>query len=593
MNLSPDLLALGLSGTYEGDRSNALQLGPQAFAAFIAFIGILIFVHELGHFLAAKLFDIKVVKFSLGFGPPLLSFRWGETTYQIAAVPLGGFVKMVGDNPHEDVAPQDEARAFTRAPIYQRALVALAGPLFNFLFPIVCFFAYNVVGPEVLAPEVGSVEPGQPAARAGLKAGDRIVSVDGHRTWSFQRLVELIQARPKQASQLIVERDGTLVDLEIVPDAREDRDAFGQMREIGIIGVASRRVGTRVGVVDRARAPPSVRTGDEILSVGDRPVTDLVELESALMARAGEMIEIHLARTVELGAGGLLTGQRQSPLSMTFDVPADFDGLASLGLAASDAFVRTIVPGSAADRAGIRAGDQVVSVGGQPVHHFWAFQLALAKAEAEPVDVTFRRENRLERVTMKNDAVACFNEMTGEDEVRYLPGFGVRPSGDKPDCRRVQYGEVTHANWDSSAPPRLETPRLTLAESAVEAVRQTVAVIGLVAKGLFMLLSGQISTSNVGGPLSMFGVAAAAAEQGLLQYLKMLALISVNLGLVNLLPIPILDGGHLMFCAVEAIRREPVSMRTRELASMVGLVLLFAVLVLALHNDLLRLDKLF
>ena len=183
--------------------------------------------------------------------------------------------------------------------------------------------------------------------------------------------------------------------------------------------------------------------------------------------------------------------------------------------------------------------------------------------------------------------------MTGEDEVRYLPGFGVRPSKDKMDCRALQYGEVTLANWDSSAPPRIETPRLSLAEAAVESVRQTLAVIGLVAKGLFMLLSGQISTSNVGGPLAMFGVAAAAAEQGLLQYLRMLALISVNLGLVNLLPIPILDGGHLVFCAVEAIRREPVSVRTRELASMVGLVVLFAVLVLALHNDFLRLDKLF
>ena len=574
-----------------------MQLGPQAFAAFIAFIGILIFVHELGHFLAAKLFDIKVLKFSLGFGPPLISFRWGETTYQIAAVPLGGYVKMVGDNPHDEVEPEDRDRAFTRAPIYQRALVAIAGPLFNFLFPVLCFFAYNVLGPEVLAPEVGSVEPGQPAARAGLQAGDRIVSVDGHRTWSFQRLVELIRDRPARPSVLTVERAGETLDLPIVPDVRKDRDLFGKERDIGIIGVASRRVGTRVGVVDRARAPRGIETGDKILNVGGEPVDDLVGLEAALRERAGRTVKIEVARTAALQAGALLTAQRSEPTVLEVQVPRAFESLGSVGLAVSERFVRSVVPGGAADRAGIRAEDEVVAVQGKPVHHFWAFQLALAKAEDTPVDVTIRRDGERRTLSLKSDEIACHNTMTGVDEVRYLPGFGVRPSpetpGATPECRRLQYGEVTLPNWESSAPERTETPRLTLAESAVEAVRQTISVITLVAKGLFMLLSGQISTSNVGGPLSMFGVAAAAAEQGLLQYLRMLALISVNLGLVNLLPIPILDGGHLMFCAIEAIRREPVSLRTRELASMVGLVVLFAVLVLALHNDFLRLDKLF
>ena len=371
-----------------------MQLGPQAFAAFIAFIGILIFVHELGHFLAAKLFDIKVVKFSLGFGPPLIAFKWGETVYQIAAVPLGGFVKMVGDNPHDEVDPSDEPRAFTRAPIYQRALVAIAGPLFNFLFPVICFFAYNVVGPEVLAPEVGSVEPGQPAAIAGLQAGDRIVSVDGQRTWSFQRLVELIQDRPGRPARLEVERDGERVQLEVVPEARQDRDPFGQRREVGIIGVASRRIGTRVGVVDATRAPEGLETGDAILGVGETPVTDLVELENALRSHAGRTVTLTRSRIEALEAGSLLTAQRAVPASVTVAIPDDFAGLPSIGLAPSESFVRTVVPGSAADRAGIRANDQVLSIDGRKVHHFWAFQLALAKAEDTPVRVALGRDGQ-------------------------------------------------------------------------------------------------------------------------------------------------------------------------------------------------------
>ncbi|MEM7674731.1 MAG: site-2 protease family protein, partial [Myxococcota bacterium] len=313
-----------------------MQLGAQAVAAFIVFIGVLIFVHELGHFLAAKLFDIKVLKFSLGFGPPLISFRRGETSYQIAAVPLGGYVKMLGDNPHDDVDPREASRAFTRAPIYQRAIVAIAGPLFNFLFPVICFFAYNVVGPEVLAPEVGSVEPGQPAAKAGLQAGDRIVSVDGSRTWSFERLVELIQSRPRQTASLTVQRDGRSIDLQIVPDAREDRGPFGKRRQIGIIGVSSRRVGTRIGVVDATRAPRALATGDEVLRVGDRPVTDLVELKTALRSHAGKTVELEVSRQNGLQAGGLLTAQQTELLSAKIDIPVDFKDLASLGLAPSE-----------------------------------------------------------------------------------------------------------------------------------------------------------------------------------------------------------------------------------------------------------------
>ena len=153
---------------------------PQTVAAVLAFIGMLVFVHELGHFLTAKFFDIKVLKFSLGFGPPLVAFTRGETTYQIAAIPLGGFVKMAGDNPHEEVAPEDHARSFMGAPVYQRAIVSFAGPAMNLLFPVLCFFAYNILEPEEQVAEVGTVELGTPAARAGLQRGDRILSIAGN-----------------------------------------------------------------------------------------------------------------------------------------------------------------------------------------------------------------------------------------------------------------------------------------------------------------------------------------------------------------------------------------------------------------------------
>ncbi len=569
-----------------------LRLGPEDFAAFIALLGILIFVHELGHFLVAKAFDIKVTKFSLGFWRPLVSFTWGETTYQIAAIPLGGYVKMAGDNPYEEVDSKDRDRAFTTAPIYQRALVAAAGPTANFILPVICFFAYNVLGPEVLAPEVGGIEPGTPAARAGLKPGDRFLSVDGHRVWSFERLQELIQDRPGVPVQLEVEREGEQVAVDLTTDVKTIRGDFGSKRDIGVIGVANSRNGTRIGIIDSKRAPSGLETGDQVLTVDGQRVVDINELESALRSRAGKTVPIEVARTVPVEVGALLSGEETSPVSLSLSIPESYQELAALGLASSELFVRNVVPGSPADKAGIRPGDQVVTVDGKPVRHFWAVHAALDRAEGKATELGLRRDGAVKTVRLATEPVPCFDEMKGENETRSLAGFGVRPAGKPvPTCVSLMLGEQTAAHWSSLAPLRLETPDLSLGEAAVEAVRLTVEVMALTVTGLYKMFSFQISSRNLGGPLSILGVTAQVADQGILPSLQLLALLSVNIGLINLLPIPILDGGHLLFCGIEAIRRKPLSVKAREFASMVGLLVLLGVFILAMSNDLLRLEK--
>src|SRR5262245_33145695 len=217
----------------------ALSFSPTSVAAFILFIGILIFVHELGHFVAAKYFGIKVLKFSLGFGPPLVKFTRGETTYQIAALPLGGFVKMLGDSPTDEVPPEDRHRAFTTVPVYQRAIVAFAGPLFNLIFPVICFFAYYLLGPTVEAPVVGQVEVGSPAERAGFKSGDRIVEIEGSRVWSFEQLSELVGDRAGEATHVKIRRGEDELALEVVPKQVESRDNYGGRTKRGLIGITS------------------------------------------------------------------------------------------------------------------------------------------------------------------------------------------------------------------------------------------------------------------------------------------------------------------------------------------------------------------
>ncbi|MCK6545570.1 RIP metalloprotease RseP [Myxococcota bacterium] len=557
------------------------SFGPAAIAAFIVFIGVLIFVHELGHFLAAKYFDIKVLKFSLGFGPPLVAFKKGETQYQIAAVPLGGFVKMVGDNPVDDVSPEDKARSFNGAPIYQRAIIALAGPAFNLVFPVICFFAYSLLGPIEAAPVVGQVELGTPAERAGLKTGDRVLTVDGERAWSFQRMAKLIESRPGQPLVLEVRRGDEQLELTVIPREVPREDVFGAPEKHGQIGVSSTRAGTRIGVDDPARNTGGLRTGDRILSIDGAPVRYAEEVEARIRAVAGRTVEVVVARPEELASGDLLIASPETPVKLQVPVPAGAEGIDALGLASADTFVRALVPGGAAERAGLREGDRITAVNGQPIRLFQSFNAALQHSRGEAVVATVRRDGVERTIDLVPDKIVRKHEVTGMDRADFDFGIGAGVA---------KNANLSAANWSTALLGEAEQVELSIGEAAKESVRRTWEIISLVTLGLVKLFSRDISLDTVGGPVMLFQVAAQAAELGLGYYLQMLAVISVNLGLINLLPIPIFDGGHLVFCAVEAVKRRPVSLRARELASIIGLVLIIALFVLAMRNDLLRLD---
>ncbi len=565
------------------------SFGPTSVAAFILFIGVLIFVHELGHFLAAKLFDIKVVKFSLGFGQPLIAFTHGETTYQIAMVPLGGFVKMVGEHPGEELPPEDRARSFSSAPVGQRAIVALAGPAFNLAFPVLCFFAYNLLGPTVAIPIIGQVEPGRPAARAGLRPGDQFLAVDGVRTYSFSRVQELVSARPNETLQIRIQRGDEVLDLPMTPDATVSESIFGNRVEKGIIGVALTPLGTRVGIDDPRLAPEGLRTGDRIAAVAGNPVTQTGELVQALAKHRGRAIEMMVARSESRRAGDLLLASQEEMVSVSAEVPAGFDQLADLGLAPASGFVRSVVPGGAADRAGIAPGDRIIAVDGTPVGAVWGFYVRMEEAEGAPMEVTIRRGGAEKTVTVRPEATSCIHAVSRNTQAAWDSGLGAGSLPSPPSCDAVALRQQRLGAWSSTAPIQTEQVRLSLGESFTGAVRQTGAVIGTITTGLFKIFTGGVSLDNVGGPGTVFKVTAQAVEAGWLQYLFIMALVSVNLGLVNLLPIPLFDGGHLLFCLVEAVKRRPVSMRTRELANIVGLVVIVALLLLALRNDILSL----
>lgn len=555
------------------------SLSPMTVAAVIVFIGVLIFVHELGHFLAAKFFNIKVLKFSLGFGTPLVRFTRGETTYQIAVLPLGGYVKMLGDAPTDEIPVEDRHRAFTTAPVYQRAIVAVAGPLFNLVFPIVCFFAYHLLGPTVIAPMVGQVEIGTAAEAGGLKSGDRVRAIDGQRIWDFQQMTEVVKEHANVPLHFSIERDGQALELTVTPRQTDGEDDWGNAEVHGMIGVSPAVLGTRIGVDGGQAAALGLATGDRILRIGDTRVKRLGEIEDALKASAGKTVDIVVARPEPRGLGDLLIAQREQVVTLPVAVPEGATDLTALGVFPSDAFIRFLEPEGAAARAGLRSGDRVVAVDGRPISMFLSFAMAMQRAEKKPVVVTVSRAGVRREVTVVNDEKQMLHPATQKMRPYFDAGLGL---GDAPRIASTM-------NWHSGGAWVTETAELTLGEAFVSSVSRTAEGIGMTVLSLYKLFAGDVSVKTVGGPLLLFQVAAQAAEFGLFAYLRLMALISVNLGVINLLPVPLLDGGHLLFCAVEAIKRKPMSLRVRERAAIVGLVLLAMLIVLVFANDISRL----
>jgi regulator of sigma E protease len=262
----------------------------QNLAAFVLLLGALVFVHELGHFLFAKAVGVKVLRFSIGFGPPLLSFTRGETEYRIAALPLGGYVKMAGEIPGEDAAPEDEARSYLAQSPWKRMLIVVAGPAFNLIFPLLIFFVVIVSYPQP-STAVLRVVPGMPADVSGIRVGDVVTEVDGRPVRSLEEMQWALVGKAGQRIPVAVQRDGRRVDLLVTPSSE------GAIKNRGLIGIAPNRAPPVVGV---RGGGPAERAGvqmlDRVLSVNGHPVGDLQELERQIAGVTGPELTLELAR---------------------------------------------------------------------------------------------------------------------------------------------------------------------------------------------------------------------------------------------------------------------------------------------------------
>ena len=418
--------------------------------AFLVLIGVLIWFHELGHFLFAKLFGVKVEVFSIGFGPVLLKKQYGETEYRLSVIPLGGFVKLYGEE--DNLA---DPRAFSSKPNWQKILIAFAGSFFNFILAILVFWFLGVLGKEVPKyalekPVVGYVQENSLAERLGIKEGDLVLSVNGKEVETWKDLEE-----------------------------RMLREIFARTITVEVL---------RGGKVEVLRGELDVRNPK---AFGAEPIIEPV-------------------------IGGVLEG-------------------------------------SPAHQVGIRKGDRILSINGVEVKT-WQEAVKLIRS-SEKINLRIERDGKEKELTI----------LPMRDPKTNLPVIGVIP--------------------------HIETVRLKqgVYESLVASVEKIVLLSGLTLKAVWSMITGALSPTNLGGPIAIAQLAGQSAQQGIIPYLNLLAFISVQLAIFNLLPLPMLDGGLIVLFFIEMLRRKPLSVKFKEAWQKTGLALIIALSLFVILNDLIRL----
>jgi len=439
---------------------------------FVVAIGILVTVHEFGHFWVARRVGVRVLRFSVGFGRPLLR-RVGRdgTEYVIAAIPLGGYVKMLDER--EGAVPTAESHAaFNRKPLWARNAVIVAGPLFNFLFAVIAYWGVFVVGATELRPVVGTVPEGTPAAAAGFQERDELRAIGDREVQAWDGVImALIEHAGDAAVPVEVSRpDGTRRERRLSLD---DAQLLGEDPNVlGVLGLQpwTPELPPRIGRVmpDGAAAGTTLLAGDEIRALDSEPVPDWQALVDAVQARPGATVTLEVAREGSMRTLQVTLGSRQGPqgpvgvLGVTPEVPDD-------------------------------------------------------------LYADLRRE------------------------VRYGP-LAALP-------------QAAAATWQAST---------------------------LTVEVLFKMITGEASVKNLSGPLNIAQYAGDSVSLGITPFLKFLALVSISLGILNLLPVPVLDGGHLLYNGIEWLRGRPLSEAAQGFGQQIGLAVLFLLMAVAFYNDLLR-----
>lgn len=552
-----------------------LQLAHKALSTvgpFFLLLGLLIFVHELGHYLVAVYFGVRVETFSLGFGKKLFTYKRGDTSYCLSMIPLGGYVKMYGDDPSVVVPDDQKPFAFLYKPVWPRIAIVVAGPLMNLFFAILIFGVISMLGEEMPGAKIGDITSETVAYASGFRSGDTIVKVNGTPVEQWKEIKDLIESSPEQSLHFSVKREVTGAAEEVIatPALKRNEFLFTTNRQVGKIeGLTLDSVSTMIGVPDSKSlaATSGLKTLDIIEAIDGHPVSFWREVENifanAPIDKTSWSLTVRTFSEKTEHITDLPT--REVKIELPANTPAD-GRLATLGLVRSDLFLLSVTAGSPASRVGMMTGDEVTHINGVKIK---SWQDVLDKVKA------FQPEQKHISFTVLHDGLTrdvkvtpeLFELPTDQGAMEKRFAIGVRPAILlAPNSVYLQ---------------KFSNPIVALGYG----IGQSYEWSKLIAISFLRLIQNEVSAKNIGGVITIGRVASKSFEVGMVAFLKMMAVISINLFILNLLPVPVLDGGHLLFFSIEALKGAPISFRKMEIAQQVGLVLLLSLMIFALFND--------
>ncbi|HHT9159488.1 MAG: hypothetical protein A3G70_04325 [Planctomycetes bacterium RIFCSPLOWO2_12_FULL_39_13] len=584
-------------------------------------IGLLIFIHELGHFLMAKKIGVRVLAFSLGFGPAIFKKKWGETEYRLSIFPLGGYVKLAGESPDEEKT--GASWEFSAKSAGQRASVLVAGVALNAILAFVAFIVAFQIGVPFITSEVGQVMPGWPAWESGIKRGDKIVEIDGSKDVDFEDLFTIVAlSNSAKGVQLKIERDNKAFDVNVLPKYDEEHG----IQRIGIMPATSLEI-DKIFAYENNDSPArdaGIQVKDIVVAVNGKRISTEDEFREVEAANSGKEISITVLRD-----------NKEAELKA---IPSKSTRY-MLGISCATAIMDGVKNNSLASSVGLIKGDEIIEVNSNPVAGFTDINKRIIDFKDETCILTVKRNDKISllEVPLKDtkareeflDGLTPFYGLKIDSLVE---GFPAEKIGLKPGDKIISMNEKEIKDWNtllqvvmlsqgkpmvigwmrgnerfvSTIEPQKDEKnaagRIGVKFKEKTVIRQygltgscsigtkkaiiNVQRLYLTMKGFF---SQRLSTKNVGGFILIAQASYESAKVGFGKLVYFLGILSLQLALLNILPVPVLDGGHLLFLAIEKIKGSPVSQKTLSIAQYIGFGLIITLVIYATRNDIMRL----
>ena len=584
-------------------------------------IGLLIFIHELGHFLVAKKIGVRVYAFSLGFGPAIISRQIGETDYRISLIPLGGYVKLAGEQ-REESNTGEEWEFMSKKP-WQRAAVLVAGVACNTLLAFVAFIIAFRVGVPFVTPEIGRTMPGWPAWEAGIRPGDKIVKINNVSDPDFEDVfISVALNGSPEGINMEIERDNEIFDVNVVPRY----DSTVGFQRIGIVPAHTLEV-HKIFAIKNSDAPvqrSDLHVNDKILEVNGKKIITENDFREIELASPGKELNITVLRD-----------DRKIDVKVTPSVVTRW----MIGLSCATTKLDGVKKDSLAYSLGLQKGDEIVKVNYQDVHGFTELINTIKDSANGIVTLQVSRGNGTKYIKITkygDETVKEFSEgifphygLVVDSTVEDFPAkkIGIEP-GDtitSIDGENVtewnqlltlvtaSQGKEFEISWmhNYETYTKTITPKKNeknaqgsmgikfkekkiirkygLAKSCVVGTHKTVVNIKRIYMTIQGFVSKKLSTKALGGPVLIAQASYESAKSGIGKLMYFMAIISINLAVINILPIPVLDGGHLLFLGIEKIKGSPISEKTMAIANYIGFALIISLMIYATKNDIMRL----